>query len=118
VPVDANGGTVLNDVGALISRDGSGGLVVGDAVDDKDGVGIGEVDDEIEARSPEILNPDAFGEVIARSEETGDVRTYSVVAQQNVPYSGDKNSLHSTFTLAMLLPEGSKVWQAQAMQGS
>jgi hypothetical protein len=51
-------------------------------------------------------------------EQAGDVRTNAVVAQKNVSYSGNENPVHSTFTFAIFLPEGSKVWQAQAMHGS
>ena len=41
----------------------------------------------------------------------------AVVSQEDVADAVD-GGLHKTFTFAMLRPERSKVWTAQAMQGS
>ena len=75
--------------------------------------------DQIKRRRSQVGDFNTFLELVAGSQKPRDVWSDAVVAQQHVADPADQDLLpHSTFTLAICRPDGSKVWQAQAMQGS
>src|SRR5580700_973374 len=78
-----------------------------------------EVIDEVQTRRANVHQLNLSAELILRFQTRDGVRTKAVVLEQNVAHTGDKNSWsHRTFTDAIFFPSGSKVWHAQAMQGS
>ena len=106
------------EVFPAIARDGAGSLAVVDRIDDEQRVETGNVIDEIECRRAQIFQIYIFLKGVAGLELMKDVGTHSVIAEEDIADARDQYPLHNTFTSAIRLPSGSKVWQAHAMQGS
>ena len=109
---------MAHDIGFAVEQHRSWIGVGVNGIDQDDGIIRAEMIDQVKGRGAQIGNFDASGELVVSFEEARDVGSYAVVAQQDVSDAADQYFSHSTFTLAIWRPDGSKVWQAQAMQGS
>ena len=111
-------GRVAHDIRFAIEQNCSRSRFGIDGIDQDDGILCRDLIDQIKSRSSQIDDFDAIVELIAGSQKPRHVRSDAIIAQQNVADPADQHFLHNTFTLAICRPDGSKVWQAQAMQGS
>src|SRR5947209_6113302 len=109
--VHADRRPVPDDVRFVVERERSRGLAIIDGVHQDGNVVPREMHDQVETGGAEVDDVDVFGELVTRIDEAGDERTDAIVAHQDVADPADENAFHSTFTVAMRLPEGSKVWQ-------
>jgi hypothetical protein len=118
VRIHAHGGTVAHDVCLAIKLNRSHICVVIYGIDQDDSIFSRELIDQVKGRGPQIGDFDALFELLVGGQKPRDIRSDTVIPQQDVSDSANQHLLHSTFTLAIWRPDGSKVWQAQAMQGS
>lgn len=95
-----------------------------DTVDDDGHLTAGEEGDKPEPCSPTVDESHRIGQVPLRSLLLDDVRPEAVVAEEHVAEADHRDarrcvaSFQRTFTVAMVRPVVSSMWQAQAMQGS
>src|SRR5579862_2362528 len=73
---------------------------------------------EVQGRSAEIGESNVVAEIVARFQNTQHVGPNAVVAEQDVADAANERAVHRIFATPILRPEGSKAWQAHAMQGS
>src|SRR5450755_2202937 len=111
-------GTVAHDFRLAIEQHRSRSRVGIDGIDQDDGFSSREFIDDFESRRSQVGDFNARFEIIAGGQKTRHIGADAIVSQQDAADAADQNVSHSTFTLAICRPDGSKVWQAQAMQGS
>src|SRR5574337_338882 len=92
-------------------------------VDENDDVTITEIGDQAQSWCTGIDQLNGGGKFPAGAQQFNDVRAEAIIAQQHVTEPDDGNwrreaRVHRTFTVAIVRPSTSSVWQAHAMHGS